>query len=349
MLIATDGKSLVLASFYFWRPGSDLQKSLRGLQRGLLHDILEDRPYLAERVFPSEWQINMAKLESRLPLYEEMDLSDEPLRLAFERLFNDKEIRRTCRFCFFLDGLDEFDDPSGRTVRDMIERFQSWIEAAGGSLKFCVSSREDNVFYNAFASERRIRLQDLTESDMLRYVRDKFRHGASPVDDSLVKKVVQHSDGIFLWVTLVVNRLIEFVDDAKSLQMFEEEVSHIPTKLEELFAYLLGSISNSDLERAHSIFAMLKSLGDSYFDLPLVLCLWLENYLKDQRFAMNSHCPKLLDPLDKRLNQARRYLQGVCKGLVEVRVVPASNVYMGQQYAAFSHRSIPEFLERSTF
>lgn len=49
-------KKLVLAGFFFWRAGSEEQKSLDGLIRSLLHDTLEQCPDLIPEVFQEEWE-----------------------------------------------------------------------------------------------------------------------------------------------------------------------------------------------------------------------------------------------------------------------------------------------------
>jgi hypothetical protein len=41
-------KNLVIAKFFFWRPGTEFQKSLKGLLRGLLHCILDQVPELTQ-------------------------------------------------------------------------------------------------------------------------------------------------------------------------------------------------------------------------------------------------------------------------------------------------------------
>jgi hypothetical protein len=46
-------KKLVFAKFFFWRPGTALQRSLTGLFRSLLHDMLKECPKLIPKCFQS--------------------------------------------------------------------------------------------------------------------------------------------------------------------------------------------------------------------------------------------------------------------------------------------------------
>jgi hypothetical protein len=49
------GAQLLIVRFYFWNPGSDLQKSQEGLLRSLLNQILDQRPLLAQVLFPEQF------------------------------------------------------------------------------------------------------------------------------------------------------------------------------------------------------------------------------------------------------------------------------------------------------
>ena len=120
----------------------------------------------------------------------------------------DKVIRQaqeTCHICIFIDGLDEIsEEPDVAIVA--IKKMQS------ASTKICISSRPHRSYTDAFESFAKLRLQDLTEPDIRRYVVDKLQSslptesedGISPI----LNLVVWKAQGVFLWVKLVVNELI---------------------------------------------------------------------------------------------------------------------------------------------
>lgn len=96
----------------------------------------------------------------------------------------------------------------------MIRILKEWVNLSDGCLKICVSSREYNVFENAFPTEKRIRLQDLTAIDMERYARSMLEDLEDEKQKSrLVSEIVSKSDGIFLWVALVVKVFRDYIDD----------------------------------------------------------------------------------------------------------------------------------------
>ena len=55
LIIITGERQLVFASFFFWKPGSKKQKSLAGLTRSLLHDVLQACPDMIQKVLPNYW------------------------------------------------------------------------------------------------------------------------------------------------------------------------------------------------------------------------------------------------------------------------------------------------------
>ena len=189
-----------------------MQNSLLGLYRSLLHDVLTVRPELIPRVFPELWE--QAKLVP-WQIQTEFPLSMENIRIALTHLIKAPDIYDDICFCFFIDGLDEYIGTHEEDQKYLTQLLCDWTASASKSVKICVSSREYNVFLNAFSSKQRIRLQDLTWSDMERYVKDNLAY----VEDSLgietvMQNTVRKANGIFLWLALAVK---QFVDDSRML------------------------------------------------------------------------------------------------------------------------------------
>ncbi|KAF2250205.1 hypothetical protein BU26DRAFT_455728, partial [Trematosphaeria pertusa] len=327
-------RKLVLASFFFWRPGSSLQKSLKGLRRSLLHDLLQAIPGLVRVVFPRQWQ-----------------------QAALQTVIQYRDLHNSHRFCFFLDALDEYEGPPQQDCKEMLDSIKFWISASRGAVKICVSSREDNVFENSFPPEKRLRLQDLTERDMARYVQDKLQDVQDlEVRGRLVHEIASRSEGIFLWTVLVVKALRECLEESQDLQAFEKELHSLPNELEALFEHLLGSIRRSARERAYRIFAMVSKLNERQAQLPLLSCMFVDEYARNPGFAVETtsrHLEIMGETQDKRhyrevqLARARKLVQGSCKGLVEIRDAKMDTRRLDVKCVMFTHRTIPEFLQRS--
>lgn len=132
--------TLVMASFFFWKPGSKLQKSMDGLLRALLYESLKSVPNIVSEILPTQWN----EMASR-PWNMSMGLTirSQDLRDAFDRLIN---CRTDLRFCFFIDGLDEYEETFHDDYQSVTRKLKHWCGRTSSHVKICVSSREYNVF-----------------------------------------------------------------------------------------------------------------------------------------------------------------------------------------------------------
>lgn len=89
------------AAFFFWNSGSKIQMSQDGLLRSLLFQLVNERPALIPRILPKRWEVYQLFGDERLP-WERPEL-----RQAFKLLASEE--RSEEKYCFFIDGLDEFD------------------------------------------------------------------------------------------------------------------------------------------------------------------------------------------------------------------------------------------------
>jgi hypothetical protein len=143
--------------------------------------------------------------------------------------------------------LDEHEETLQNDDKVLIQILEEWVQLSCGSLKMCVSSREYNVFENVFAIEKRIRLQDLTRLDMERYACDRLKDiNNGEQKDRLVAEIGKRSDGIFLWVALVVKVFREYIEDDKDITAFESILESLPDELELLCEHLLATVRNPD-------------------------------------------------------------------------------------------------------
>ena len=74
----------------------------------------------------------------------------------------------------------------------------------------------------------------------------------------LVSEVTSKACGVFLWVVLVVERLILCLQKYKTISQLEEEIQALPSDLEKLYDHMLKSQDKQQ-----------QSLGSKYFQLVL--------------------------------------------------------------------------------
>jgi len=359
----TDHKTLIFGNFFFWRPGTPLQRNLAGLRRSLLHTILESSPELTRSLLPDQWE-----KASSLPwqIDSESRVSDRDIRSAFSKLIDTSNRFSNYCFCFFIDGLDEYEGTTSEDKRFMVDMLQEWAITLPDRLKLCISSREENVFMNAFPTAKRVRLHDLTYQDMEQYISTKLSHWKTQNDPQkgiMIEEMISKSQGIFLWVALVVKSMRGLLENdiGAPIEDMKTMLAELPDDLNSLFRHLLNSISKKERQKAHRIFQILILANNIDERRPLPVWLYalsfLDEYENDNNFILR---PQPLDQntqgtksVAERVTRVRRNLNFWCKGLVEAVPetvdVSKENAYYEDPdclwRADFTHRSVPEFFQ----
>lgn len=154
------GKKLVFASFFFWNSGDKEQKSLEGLYRSLLFETLKQCPELIREVFPSHWTSNDLDLSS---------LNGMSFRISeLKNLITGRHSFPNHRFCFFIDGLDEFETDLNTDHWELAQVLRKC--AVSDDIKICVSSRPHEEFLQGFGPKLRMHLHVLTRRDVQRFI-----------------------------------------------------------------------------------------------------------------------------------------------------------------------------------
>ncbi|KAF4472943.1 P-loop containing nucleoside triphosphate hydrolase [Fusarium albosuccineum] len=343
---------LIHANFFFWKPGSTMQKSLPGLYRSLLHSVLLAAPELIHTTFPEIW----SHLKSTpWQVTTSTRFSEKDTRRALFRLISDATLNKNHRICFFIDGLDEYQGTLQEDAKCLVELLSRLTANSRGGVKMCVSSREDNVFMNAFAATQRIRVHEVTRSDMKQYVSTKLpstrEEGGK---EELTETIVHNSSGIFLWVALVVRRIRDQIENGHGLVSLRREIDALPKEMEGLLALILNSLSELDLKEAYQIFSMVIKWNkyDGGF-LSIMSYSFLDEYNQNPTFVFDEDFSYTrLQPanLTTRRNLAFKRLNGCCRGLVEAVLHRYQNAHDGpdedtNDYAiVFTHRCVSEFL-----
>ncbi|CAI7584128.1 unnamed protein product [Penicillium glandicola] len=233
---------LITASFFFWNSGTTLQKSQEGLLRSLLHEILQKYPVLIEEVFPPESHEDTEKSTGTFTNnWSRSQLIDAFFRLASLKISSSK-------FCFFIDGLDEYHGDHVELVNLLCE-----LVRCNPNVKLVVSSRPWNAFQVTFGDGKypSLTLEDLTRDDISLYVQAKLgehetyrkyilENSLRGID--LVHEVVSKANGVFLWVYLVVRSLQRGLENEDRLPDLQRRLQALPTDLEEYFRHMLDNI-----------------------------------------------------------------------------------------------------------
>ncbi|KAF4445542.1 hypothetical protein F53441_10739 [Fusarium austroafricanum] len=336
-----DGNKLVFANFFFWQPGSSLQKSLNGLYRSLLYKVLERHSEMFPNVFPHVWETVQARAIVR-GAETKVELEEEEIAKAFTFLISQKDSGSGFSFCFFIDGLDEYEAKT-YDHKDLAIKLTDWTSAS--NVKLCVSSREHNAFMNTFSPMLRLPLHTLTQYDIKAYITDRLAHSQDTKGiQALERSIFRKANGVFFWVALVVRDIREQLENGVEPSYLIEIVSGLPDELDDLYSRILQGLNTYSRKRAYQTLAMMPyTTGDkSKLRLDLISYSFLSEYNENDKFArgdqFEARLPALRDQEQEMKRNARLNLNGWCRGLVEVN---------DNGDIDYAHRSVAEFLSHS--
>ncbi|KAK3997830.1 hypothetical protein QBC44DRAFT_314527 [Cladorrhinum sp. PSN332] len=218
---AAPGSVITIARFYFWMQGLPMERSQQGLLQSLLFQVFRRNIDLIPLLCPdrdhiSPWTVSeLAAVLGRLVTHN----------------FKEKY------FCFFIDGLDEYEGDEDEIIGIISKLAQC------PNIKLCISSRPWSAFRRAFGACPHLSMQGLNHDDIEAYIRaeltENARFAACVAADSRFETTFEHltglSKGVWLWVVLVVRGLKRDLQLGEAYEHWEERIKHIPTTLEDFF------------------------------------------------------------------------------------------------------------------
>ncbi|CAI7636057.1 unnamed protein product [Penicillium pancosmium] len=212
-------KDVVIASFFFNARGEFLEKSVIGMYRSLLLQLLEGFPDLQTVLDDHDYVLTQ-------------DQNACPSLIVLKDYFHkavDFLGRRS--FTCFIDALDECDE---QQVRDMIEYFEDLAkQSTTKRLRICFSSRHYPYIMIRHGTRLTLEHQIGHTEDLQAYIGDKLR----AEDPEIVQKLLKKSAGVFMWVVLVVQILNQ--EYARGAMFLERRLEELPSGLSNLFKEIL--------------------------------------------------------------------------------------------------------------
>lgn len=325
------GSRLLILSFYFWNPGTLLQKSLEGLLRSIISQALKECPELAEKLFPNRFE-------------QHTDSRQAPTMQELERAFVFLTARgltdashNPIRLVLLIDGLDEFDAGS-ISLTDLATIFTE--AAQSPCFKAVLSSRPENAFEEAFNNCPKLRLHFLTHNDVVHYVNENLRdhprmiqlvHQAPEDSASLVQEIVEAAQGVFLWVKVVVRSLLEGLRNHDEIAILTERLRELPTDLENLFRFMLYRVPHRYKQAMSKTFQLMRISAELQDHAegrnPMLICqarpltaLGLKFALLDAKTILQAE--SVLLPVEKAfedIHSVGAQIRVFCSGLIELR------------------------------
>ena len=355
MSIWAGGQELAIANFFFWRHGTEYQRSLKGLLRSLLFSILSQCPDLVKAIFPQPWERAREGISIRL--------ENDDIKSAFEGLIREKEIYLKHKFVFFIDGLDEFQGRDSQLVQSLF----NWVRSSS-AIKVCVSSRELPIFQERFSTCPKFRLHELTRPDFASFVQGVLSNNedAKTMDNpkDLAKigaLIVEKAEGVFLWVALVLKAVEEGLVAGDPIEELREKVHFLPSEVEDLFSVIFQTIQTkihpTDRYRAMIIFSRLILRATTHgeaddpgalrtcLELRLLELSFLHDFHENADFSATITTSLSLRDIENRLKRCQKQVDSSCQGFATVvQSRPPSICPYRRDLVILSHRSLVEYL-----
>lgn len=234
-------------AYFFCDDKEGLQKSAQSLLRGVIHQLITKTPSLIKHAMGA-YRANESKMLESLDLLWDIFISAvaDPI---------------TDGSYIILDGLDECEKVS-RT--DFLRRLNNYFhpEVTNPSmpyLKVLITSRPYREIALLLSKHRTIRLKtedegSNIEADITRFISQKVDemqetcHYNSELKERVRTKLESGADGMFLWVSLVVQELLD-----TPIHLVSEALETTPDSLNELYTYLLKRLTGRKAKVAAKI------------------------------------------------------------------------------------------------
>lgn len=282
-------------SFFFNARGDRLERSVEGMYRSMLCEVLEKVPHLRTMItIPRAWGKGQTlTVESLRTLFRQAVLG-----LKHEQII------------FLMDALDEGDENEVRSMIEFVTALAKTAKDQDTPFEICFASRHYPAISASGCEELIVERQAEHAKDIAQYVRSNLHMDTGTRKDDFVHRIEQTAEGVFMWAVLIVTMLNRESDHGASNSDLMATLKETPTDLYEV----LRSIFQS-------------GVSDKNF-LPVLVWVFTRRALprplrvEELYFGVQFSVGRLDSPFWNRedVNEAdmKRFILSASKGLVEV-------------------------------
>ncbi|KAF3016413.1 hypothetical protein E8E14_002767 [Neopestalotiopsis sp. 37M] len=309
----------LIISHFLWRPGTLLQRSIKGMLCSLLHQLLQDSSRILDCALSSFPYLRTKDADT--------DWSVEELRTLCLRVISTYERP----VCLFLDGLDEVDIQDGVVhLLDLVHELSQ-----SRNIKICLSSRPEPLLQKRLSGYPQLRLQDLNKRDLKSYARDHIRlpewTSMNRLSYSLIDSVADRAQGVFLWLVFAINSINKGVEYGDTIDLVNTRLRQLPGDLVEMYKDMWKrTCADEPLEyrqTAALYFKLMLMHGRNQslikqppFSLELFTLVLASTSLADEILHYGDETPKHIseDRIIQLCQTVKRQLDVYCFGLLEL-------------------------------
>ncbi|KAI1175867.1 hypothetical protein F4777DRAFT_548909 [Nemania sp. FL0916] len=322
--------TLYTASYYFWNQGTEKQKSGIGLFQSLLYQILKSSPGLVvsvqqDHLHHEAWEI-------------------EDLVNSFERIA--KQTMDNTKFCFFIDGLDEYEG----NEKDIIGLLQAL--AISPHIKICVSSRPERQYEEKLSRpDRKFDIARFTKDDMKWYIDTRLRScqnwcklaKTSTICGNIVNELSARAQGVWLWVSLVTTDIVKEAEKNEGAETLQKIVYEFPDDLDEYFKRIINKIQKRHRDEMAQIFLI---VVEEVQPLPLyAFALLLDKERKNANYAIDEKIGPINEAnIEDQYGILKDRIQNRCSDLLIIDDEQRPGAFFSHS-VDFLHRTVRDFLQ----
>ncbi|KAJ4139704.1 hypothetical protein NW768_001047 [Fusarium equiseti] len=238
-----------IAAFFFNAKGDELEHSVVGLFRSLIYQLCSKAPIFLQS-FQEVWD---AKIKTGcFSTSGAISWQEAELKAAFQKMMLQQS---SSKVLIFVDALDECDSSRVRDLAYFWRETTKSAFASGINLKVCLSSRHSPSVTVSDCPE--IIMEQHNSRDISTYLKQRVEIGIGIQNAQwqlLQEKITERSDGMFLWVVLVVDDLLRSWDEGRSIGYLTKRVEDTPQALDTLFSDMLSNSTHEAKKVAIKLF-----------------------------------------------------------------------------------------------
>lgn len=315
---STTNNNLILFHVFNAR-GSDLQKTITGMYRSLVLQVLKQTENVSRNIAAVNAWKERGNLQWKTPKLKEL----------LEYL-----IPRLCRHTVcFIDALDESQDSD---IQDVITFFEKLVRLSAENqsvLRICFSSRQYPNVSNR--KGRCLVLQDQAghNQNILRYVNSKLQVKAGESTQETYQELWTKASGVFMWAELAV-KMFNKEFDRGGIYLAQKCLKELPADLHEIYRQILTQ--EGEIAKRDKLLLCLQAILEARKPLTAT-----ELYL----LVLSDTYPKDLGKMSERTKKqptelvALNYILDVSRGLAKETLGDVPTVQL-------IHESVADFLRK---
>jgi hypothetical protein len=304
----------VKLSFFFNARGTSLEKSMEGMYRSLLNQLLTQCAWL---------EGGLDKRAFRLPTWP-LELLEECFRDCVLRLGSEELI---CH----IDALDECEETEARNMIAFFEDLGNMAVSAGVSMRVCFASRHYPHISIARCVHMVLDKVKGHQEDIRIYIGNNLKSLEPGIRHELAQEISRRARDVFLWVVVVVGLLKRECDRGRTHNL-HAQLDAIPDGLHHLFEDAV--LQRGTRDNRHLLTMLLWIL---FARRPLTPLQLYHGVLYADSSTMSTSVVVKDEPSHDQIN---RVILDTSKGLLEITTLDRTNGVRVQ----FIHETVREYL-----